>query len=65
MTDAEIIALSETDHTPGLHRTETLHRRARVSLGEAWLMLSGCKQLTERNPLQFIGPGYQEDLCDQ
>lgn len=65
MTEAEILALSETEHTPGLHRTDTLRQRARVSLGEAWLMLRRCTQLTERNPLQFIGPGYQEEICDQ
>jgi hypothetical protein len=55
MTEAEILELSKSSHTPG----------ARVSLGEAWLMLRRCTQLTERNPLQFIGPGYQEDICDQ
>ncbi len=62
MTEAEILAMSETDHTPGLHRTETLKNRAKVSLGEAWLMLSGCEQLKQLNPFRFVGPGYQEEI---
>jgi hypothetical protein len=62
MTEAEILALSETDHTPGLHRTETLKNRARVSLGDAWLMLRGCAQLKQLNPFRFVGPGYQEEI---
>ena len=61
MTEAEILELSRS-HTPGLHRTETLKNRAKVSLGEAWLMLSGCAQLKQLNPFRFVGPGYQEEI---
>lgn len=37
MTEAEILELSQSSHTPGLHRTEALKNRAKVTLGEAWL----------------------------
>ena len=65
MTEAEIIALSETDHTPGLHRAGTLANKAHVSIGEASHMLSRCAGLTQITPFRFAGQGYQEDLCDQ
>jgi hypothetical protein len=62
MTEAEIIALSETDHTAGLHRAGTLANKARVSIGEASHMLSRCKQLTQITPFRFAGTGYQEEI---
>lgn len=62
MTTAEILKLSETDHTPGLHRAENLARKIGASICEASYMLKKLNCLQEINAFRFIGPGYQMEI---
>lgn len=65
MTPAEILKLSETSHTPGLHRAGTLAENAKISLNDAVWYLSLQPNLRQITPYRYVCPetvGYQEEI---
>ena len=62
MTADQILTLSRSKYETGLHRTATLAHKARLSLGEAYLLLKSVADLTELNACRFASAGYQNEL---